>query len=568
MLTAIIRNQTNSGWEIYRSPLHVLIAANPTEVKPALAQLDLYCDSGYTAIGFLAYHAASAFDASLTCIESKQPLLLFGVYDAGEAFQMPEARAVNTALAPEVGKSDWQKGFDKIKRYLLDGESYQVNFTQRLSGFFDDDPLALFASLYQLQPSSLAAFLQWGEHSVCSVSPELFFALDGDSIVMKPMKGTRPRSSQPQLDEFLREQLIGSEKERAENLMIVDMIRNDLSRIARPGTIDASELFTIVRLPTVWQQISTIRASTNASLEQLFQALFPCASITGAPKASTMRIISELETSPRGIYTGSIGVIRPQRQMRFSVAIRTLIHNKSERYCEYGVGCGIVWDSDPNQEWQELLVKSRILFANQDPLELLETMRYDSDRGILRLDQHLNRLDRAAAFFGFDLNREAIVRELGAFSAHGDSRLRLLIDADGCVRLSHAPVPVTKSRIRLKLANQAVSSRDNFLYFKTTRRLVYERNKLTDEDCDDTILFNERGELTETTIYNLYLEIGGELLTPAAHCGLLPGVYRQTLLESGQAREAVLKKSDLLRARRVFVSNSVRELCEAEFIRR
>jgi len=567
-LTAIIRNPADDGWLRYDEPERVIVAHEPGEVLPAFADIEAACADGATAIGFVAYDAAPAFDAALASRRGPLPLLLFGLYREGRACALPSPQAAHLTLAPEMGKPAFARRVDDIRVHLRAGDSYQVNFTQRLSGFCDDDPLQVFSDLTHGQPSPLAAYLAWDHTAVCSVSPELFFALDGERIAMEPMKGTRPRHEDPATDRRLRDELLSSDKERAENLMIVDMVRNDLGRIAEPGSVKVGDLFRIVELPTVWQQVSSVNARTRAGLASLFSALFPCASITGAPKAGTMRIIEALETSPRGVYTGAIGVVRPHRRMRFSVAIRTLVIDRVARSAEYGVGSGIVWDSDSDSEWLETLQKSRVLNSGAPGFRLLETLRYAPGEGVARLPLHLARLAASAAYFDIQAPLAEIEQALRVLELPVASKVRLLVSASGKYTIEVSDAPESTAPVRLRLADRRVSSRDPFLRHKTTERRVYEALRGASEECDDVVLCNERGELTETTIYNLYLEIDGELLTPHEDSGLLPGTLRRELLDSGRARETTLSVGDLERASRLFVSNSVRGLCEAELLSR
>ena len=461
-------------------------------------------------------------------------------------------------------KTSYAAKLGKIKQLLQSGDSYQVNLTHQLTGECKHDGETVFASMYRNQPAAGSVFMNWGSHALCSVSPELFFSLDGRQIRMQPMKGTRPRGATVKEDQRLYSDLQTSEKERAENLMIVDMIRNDLSRIAHSGSVAVDELFQIVDLPTVWQKISTVSAQTSASLAEIFSALFPCSSITGAPKARTMAIIESLESAPRGIYTGAVGVIRPDRKMRFQVAIRSLLLDTKIHIAEYGVGSGIVWNSDVESEWQETMVKAKVVTDAPAEFCLLETMRFDPANGVLRLHHHMRRVQESAEFFGFSIDTTAIRSALTGFIADTDRKLRLLVSRDGSFVLENHDPGVEGQPMRLCVAQQAVQSNDVFLRHKTTNRQVYEMSREQLNGCDDVILWNERGELTETTICNLYLELGGELLTPDSSSGLLKGSYRQQLLDSGKVRQAILtREEDLDQATQLFVSNSVRGFCEA-----
>ncbi len=582
--TALVRNARGDGWRRFDAPVDVVVAESLDQVLPALSRVEAACADGLTAAGYVAYEAAPAFDSSLQAHPSRIPLLLFGLFESSAAAELAPASSLQLPLAPQQGRDDYEKALAQIKEHLRNGDTYQVNYTQHLLGHTEIEPEQLFASLYAAQPSELAAFIQWRELSICSVSPELFFSLENDKITMEPMKGTRPRGKTAEQDQQLHDELLSSEKERAENLMIVDMVRNDLGRIATPGSVKKERLFKIVELPTLWQQVSTISATSKASLTQLFTALFPCASITGAPKASTMKIIKSLEPGPRGVYTGAIGVIRGTQGMRFNVAIRTLTLDSRTQSAEYGIGGGIVWDSEIESEWQETLLKAKVLNPDLQDFSLLETMRFEPGSGIARHTLHVERLLSAAQYFGVPLTRERVESALASLKATAQSasenddpitgghnssqpaRIRLLVNHQGEITLQSMPLPAPQAQVTLKLAASPVDTRDKYLQFKTTQRDTYQRLAQAQSDCDDVILWNERGEITETTIYNIYLEIDGELLTPARHCGLLPGTYRQQLLDEGLVREAVLSKDDLRRATRIAVSNSVRGMQDAILI--
>ncbi len=563
--TAIVHAENGEDWQCFENPESVIVAFTPAEVRKALQHIDELSTEGFTAVGYVSYEAAAAFDATFTTQQTDRPLLKFGIFRESSRWNPPaNPPPLNLTLAPELGKPDYDLAISRIKRSLEAGDSYQVNFTQRLRGHYESRPIDLFAALIVAQPSRHAFFLQDDNEAICSVSPELFFSLAGDDITMEPMKGTRPRASDIASDQQLRKQLLDSDKERAENLMIVDMVRNDLSRIAERGSVQVTELFKILKLPTVWQQISVVKARTTASLLELFTALFPCASITGAPKKQTMSIISDLERSPRGIYTGALGVVRPGRNMHFNVGIRSLHLDLPSGHANYGTGGGIVWDSQANEEWQETRVKAQLLENTDSFWQLLETMAYSPETGIAYIDQHLARLHDSARYFDIKYDQTALRKLLCEFRADTHQRLRLLVNHLGKITLESSPLVQSDEPVRLSFAQQAVHSGNVFLHHKTTHRRIYELAKTgIGPDTDDVILWNERGEITETTIYNLFLEFSGELLTPAQSSGLLPGTLRAHLLATGQCDEAVLTRQDVQRADRILVGNSVRGLREA-----
>ena len=567
MVKAIVFDQDENTWVRFDSDDSTRTATSHEEVLPLLSDVQAHCESGGFAVGYVTYEAASAFDPALSHFDSDiLPLAEFGFFGAPQPVDLC-ADALDICLSAEIDAHQFAESISQIKGYLAAGDTYQVNFTHQLRGEITTDPLKVFESLCSAQPSPYSVFFETDQVAICSVSPELFFEQRGKSLWAEPMKGTRPRGRYTQEDERLRQSLVDSEKDRAENLMIVDMIRNDLGRIANPGSVKTSDMFRIKSYPTVWQQVSSIAAETNANLPEIFSALFPCASVTGAPKNRTMEIIKELEIAPRGLYTGTIGLVGPNRQARFNVAIRTLTIDKKTRAASYGVGGGIVWDSDVEEEWQETVTKSRVLKFRGADFQLFETMRYEPDVGVSLLQYHLERLQRSAAYFDFVFDSEKVHEAVKEISSDDSLRLKLSLTDTGEISIEQSPAPDVGERFTLKLCSDPVSSQDVFLFHKTTRREIYDQAFQQRGSADDVILFNERGELTETTIANLYLEIDGELLTPTVDCGLLGGTYRQLLISEGRVREARLTKADLEWATKLYVSNAVRGLCEAEMIR-
>jgi para-aminobenzoate synthetase / 4-amino-4-deoxychorismate lyase len=565
-LKATLYNSGTGLWESYENPVGLLKACEVSEVRSVLQSAESASQKGLTAIGFVSFEAAAAFDETFISASSDRPLALFGLYDRINSVSSPVFESGAIELHPKCSRSAYLEQVAIIKAYLAAGDSYQVNLTHQLEGPWRDSVEGLFARLISSQPTVYATCLDWQDGAICSVSPELFFSLDQDVIRTEPMKGTRSRGKTPAEDLIQRVCLVDSEKDRAENLMIVDMIRNDLSKIAEMGTVAVDQLFELRQLPTVWQQVSRVSARTRAGVDEIFAALFPCASITGAPKSRTLEIITELEGLPRGVYTGAIGYIKPNRQAQFSVAIRTLVVDKEAEQLSYGVGGGIVWDSEPEKEWQETLDKAALLNVASSSFRLLETLLFSPGSGVYLLEYHLDRLENSARYFGFEFNRNWIDEKLSAFQSVQQQRLRLLLRRSGEIEIQAVPCPRVVSRVRLKLAAISLNKMNPFLFHKTTHRSVYENARVGQDDCDDVLLWNESGELTETTIYNIYVEIDGKLLTPPVSSGLLAGVYRREMLATGRAVESRLFKEDLDRATRIFVSNSVRGLVSAEMV--
>ena len=562
-MQCVLRNKADDGWELYEQPEAVLVANSPSEVAMVLASAERAALNKQV-VGYVAYEAASAFDPALVTHVGDGPLAVFGIFNEAAPFLPSDFKPTTLLLESSRQYADYQAQLASIKQLLAAGDSYQVNLTHQLTGLFEGDPLGLFFTLYDVQPTPFAAFCLYQQKAIVSVSPELFFRLEDGKILTEPMKGTAPRYDDLNADLESKAMLSTSIKDRAENLMIVDMIRNDLGRICEPGSIEVFDLFGIKSLPTVWQQTSKVRASTRAGFAQIMQALFPCASITGAPKPRTMAIIKSLETDPRGVYTGAIGILRSPDSMQFSVAIRTLSLDTASKTARYGVGGGIVWDSDERFEWQETVHKSAVL--NELTAALIETMRYQPEEGVQLWRLHLDRLTRSAKALGYRLNEDAACEMVQSFSSDAACKLRLLLTRQGALSLEQGPLPDVLVPVRLGLAQRPIGFDDLRLRHKTTARGIYQTLRGDRDDIDDVILWNPEGLLTESSIYNVYLENNGQLKTPRLKGNGLAGVYRQHLLDTGRASVADLTLEDLCHAERVWVSNAVRGLLAAKVI--
>jgi len=597
----------------------VVTAQEPGQVLPALQRIEQACAGGLHAAGFISYEAAPGLDAAFRTREpGPVPLLWFGLFESIQHFDLPAPAGTEPEAAPLPGAerprsefgmktlpvpgdpetiSSWEPSMSRddygeaiagIKRYLHSGDTYQVNYSFRLRAASVADPWDLFLHLAATQPASHRAFLDTGRFAVCSASPELFFSLDGDVLVSKPMKGTAGRGRTVDEDRKVADALFASGKNRAENVMIVDMVRNDMGRVAEPGSVHVPALFSIERYPTVWQMTSTVESRTTRSFVDIVQALFPCASITGAPKVRTMEIIRELEPDPRGVYTGAIGHVSPGRRAEFSVAIRTVVADRQTSRMEYGVGGGIVWDSCADSEYAECTLKAAILAAGIPSFDLLESVLWEKGQGYFLLDGHVERLTRSAGYFGRPLDADDLRQRLGARAGNlqGEAfKVRVLLASDGSITIDPVPVAAggTGSRSApgsgaasgsedhadgsarpwtVRLASSPVDPADRFLYHKTTNRAVYEKARRGAPEVDDVILWNADGEVTESTVANVVAELDGQLVTPPVSSGLLPGVFREWLLDRGEIREEKVRVEDLERADRVFLVNSVRRWIE------
>lgn len=576
----ILYHSANRCWLAFENPREVITTRRIDEIVPALSRIQAQVDrEGLWAAGFLSYEAAAAFDHNLpTHTESGFPKLWFGIFGEPrvcDPFDNDDGAFVHPLdWKPSIGRSNYESAITRIKELIARGDTYQVNYTMRLraeieSGF---EAAEFFRGLARGQGASYAAFLDIGEFAICSASPELFFRLNGNRIDVRPMKGTARRGRTTKEDSELANWLSRSTKNRAENVMIVDMMRNDLGKIANIGSVKVPALFELERYPTVWQMISEVTATTDATLGEIFEALFPAASVTGAPKRRTMEIILDLEPEPRRIYTGSIGFLAPHRRAQFNVAIRTVLIDKKRNVAEYGVGGGIVWDSDTAEEYGECLVKAQVLARRPRAFSLLETMLWTLGDGYYLLEYHLKRLGDSAEYFGFSVDLLKVrdrLKEL-AMVLVGRERVRLLADHRGQIMLEHDGIPEAASTapIRLRIATQPINSRDVFLYHKTTNRTVYDNARNSAPfDCDDVVLVNETGYVTETSIDNIVIEKpSGVLVTPPVGSGLLAGTLRAFLLEQGTIAEESIRIDDLKTAAKIAVINSVRGWRDAVLI--
>lgn len=444
-------------------------------------------------------------------------------------------------VAPSIGESAYRDAVERIKRFIYDGDCYQVNFTFPVEFSWFGSPLKVYAVLRERQPVRYGGFVGDRSAGIVSLSPELFLERQGERLLTRPMKGTAARTEPS-------ETLLNSVKDRAENLMIVDLLRNDLGRLAEPGSVRVERLFDIEAYPTVWQMVSEVSAQVGRqSVESVLHALFPCGSITGAPKIRAMQIIGELETAPRGLYTGALGWFAPNGDFRLNVAIRTLVLG-NDQHGRMGVGSGIVADSRSDAEWRECLLKAAFIRAGGTDLKLIETLRRDD--GVYPMwEGHLARLRRSATWFGFPLDEQRLCRELGRQPSRGIWRVRLTLDASGDIEVDAVELPDETPLERLaELAEVCIDSRNPLRAHKTTERSEYDaalRGLAPDSPVFDRVFINERGEVVEGARSNVFVERDGVLLTPPVQCGALPGVLRAGLLAAGRAREALLYPEDL-----------------------
>ena len=577
---------------LFWEPIDVVVCTRADEIDNAFAHIEAGRRVGLFAAGWFAYELGYYLDPALRALAHTPtpaaPLLWFGLFRAHAALTPSELtrwwrqQPTSAGIAPgaagigaptlNVTRADYRAALARIERYIEAGDSYQVNFTLKYRFKLRATREALYFALRENQPVEYAAYIRADTHTVMSFSPELFFRKTGDVITSKPMKGTAARGRDSVHDTVLAQQLHDDPKSRAENLMIVDLLRNDIGRVAPAGTVKVPRLFEVERYRTLLQMTSTIEAQVDPeiSLKSLIYNLFPCGSVTGAPKIRTMEIIRELEAAPRGVYTGAIGYVTPENDMCFNVAIRTLVFDNAGNG-EMGIGSGVVYDSSSDAEYDECLLKAKFLTDAQPAFALIETILWNG-KSYRALDRHLERLRASADYFDFIYDEAAIRARLheSAQTFVDAQRVRLLLARDGAVTIQAVPIDGDPARPwRLALSPLTVDPDDRFLYHKTTNRAWREAELARVRalcDCDEVVFVNTRGELTEGTRTNLILQIDGKLITPPVASGLLPGIFRRQLLADGKIAERVLTRADLAGAEKIFVCNAIRGLVAAQLI--
>lgn len=553
---------------MFYNPIKIITATTLEEVLSGFHLIQNAVEHGYYAAGFLSYESAPAFDPAYRVREgNSMPLMWFGIFKEPQPVSLNSTGTFRLAnWDSSVSTEEYQASISEIKDFIENGDTYQSNYTIRLNSEFQGDDIALFQQLKRAQNANYCAYINTGEHRILSLSPELFFHLEGEQITTRPMKGTAKRGRTFAEDEAIADWLYHSEKNRAENVMIVDLLRNDLNIIAEKGTVKVPKLFEIEHYPTVHQMTSTITAkvSKETKLIDIFKALFPCGSITGAPKISTMKIIEKLEKTPREVYCGAIGYITPNKEAIFNVPIRTLVINQRTGGATYGVGGGITWDSTAEDEYHEILAKASLLAEERPEFELLESLLLNEGEFFL-MEEHLRRLQNTARYFGFPFRLEDVFRALTEFAVqHSRSKvkIRLLLDKKGEITLDSQPVTQFKTPLGVILADEPIDKNSPFLYHKTTNRSIYSKFQKKFPSFFDVLLYNTDGELTEFTNGNVVLEVDGLLWTPPVTSGLLAGTFREHLIKIGKVREKVLKVDDLEKCSKLWFINSVRKWIE------
>lgn len=549
----------------FKQPEEIVKAVKIDEVIPALERVETAIKEGYYAAGYLSYEASPAFDSAYAVHDHvKMPLLWFGLFKTPSKDEI-----IHSSI--DFSLSEWESNIQpdtyttqlqKIKSAIARGETYQVNYTLRMRNTITGNDYAFYRQLSKKQ-SGYNAYLNMGRFRIMSASPELFFRMTGRDLETRPMKGTAKRGRWTEEDRENRDWLFHSEKNRAENVMIVDLLRNDVGQIAETGSVKVSRLFEIESYPTVLQMTSTVKArlKENITLTDVFGALFPCGSITGAPKVSTMKWIRELEDAPREVYCGTIGFIKPSGEAIFNVPIRTVMVDSESSTAEYGVGSGITGDSNSGEEMREVLTKAKLLTDNHSGFQLLESLKL-TDGNYVLYRRHLSRMKKSAAYFSFSVdfaNVEDRLKQFAQNHQNGQYKVRLTCSETGEIVVEGTPCQEIRGPMPIVLVKKPVHSNNPFLYHKTTNRKIYEEQQLEKQDRSyDVLLINERGELTEFTNGNLVVKINGELLTPTRESGLLNGTFREELLSNGIIQETVLSPEDLHKCSDMWFINSVR----------
>lgn len=572
LLETLRQDEYNSQNLLFAEPIDIITCHQKTELQKCFKKIDNYLQEGFYLAGFMAYELGYVLEEALNQYGQKQdyPLIWLGVYNKPCKLTRPVTNSANTKyyLSPPaliINYDEYEKHIEKIKHFISWGETYQINYTSRYKFNFIGNVFEFYAQLKAKQKVSYSALINYSNNFIISLSPELFFRIDRNrKITVKPMKGTAPIGTP---SGWLREDV----KNTSENVMIVDLLRNDLGRICKPGTVKVQELFAVEEYETLLQMTSTITGKLQPHIKifDVIRSLFPCGSVTGAPKIQSMKIIRALEKEPRNVYTGAIGYLGPDNQAVFNVAIRTIdLHCLTDKKykAQMGVGGGIVYDSQPNEEYEECQLKAEFLVNTIPEFALIETMLFNNGR-IKYLTFHLRRLKISAQYFAIPCVIAKIKRALQEYTAllSGKIRLRLLLKSNGEIVLEHKPV-VTSNFMSpaIAISRYKTKSNDPFLYYKSTHRELYDKEfkRYSAKGYFDIIFCNEKNEITEGAITNIFVQIKGRYYTPPLGCGLLNGIQRQVIIKKLKALEKILYLKDLKKADKIILTNSVRGATE------
>ena len=591
----------NDRTYIFLKPIRIIQAHTLNEVDRCLEAVDGALKQGYYAAGYFAYEAGYAFESSLRFeTQLPIPLVWFGIYAKPVCIDIA-SRKIESGLSllktvplspprgdsadffagplsPSVTEGEYRDAFHAIQSFITEGDTYQVNYTFKVRFPIVQDAARIYDRLRKSQRVAYSAWINAGDATILSFSPELFFRLEGSRLLLKPMKGTSPRGRTTEEDRQHREALLRSEKDKAENLMIVDLLRNDAGRVAKAGSVSVPKFFEVERYQTVFQATSTIKATVRKEVRvpELLRSLFPSGSVTGAPKIRTMQIIRELEREPRGVYTGSIGFFSPDRNGRFNVAIRTVVLDRKHKTGEMGIGSGITAESTVEGEFKECLLKAKFLTQPAKEFRLFETMRWTKENGWFLLRLHLERLRDSASYFGFRYERSMVLAEVKeaerevkrAATGKRSMRVKLLLDRSGNVEFEYAVLNDLPAVLRIGMANRRTDSHESLYFHKTTSRGLYDEElaQATKRGWFDVVFLNERGEVTEGARSNVIIRKGSRYYTPPISCGVLKGTYRTFLMDekSFSLEERVLMPEDLSQADEVFLCNALRGMVKVE----
>ncbi len=580
--TPAIYNKSYSYW-FTGKPAEIISASTIDEIKSSIKKINKKLKQELVGYALITYEAGYSFERKLHKYFPQNEKSIFSFYFF-EKEQLKIFKSSNLSFSVSgiedysisnfkfnTSADEFSDAVSKIKGFIAEGDTYQVNYTIKGKFNYSGNPADIFKRLLFNQSAKYSAFINCGNNIIISASPELFFHFKKGKIITKPMKGTGKRGINISQDILCKNNLGSSKKDRAENLMIVDLIRNDLGRISKFGSVKVKELFSLEKYESVYQMISVIQSKISGNLKfgGIIENLFPCGSITGAPKIRTMEIIKELEKEERGIYTGAIGFINNNEAI-FNVPIRTIVLNKENRSGEIGIGSGVTWYSDPQKEYDETVLKSNF-FTNPKPyFELLETMKYEAGKVFL-LDEHLERLKSSADFwlFMFDEKkiRKFINKFIKEFNPDEKYKLRLTLNKWGKISIEKRELENLPDTIKIIISNKKVNSKDQFKYFKTTNRKLYneEFQYYNKKGFTEVIFFNEKKQISEGAITNIFIVKNNKIYTPSVNSGILPGVFRKYLLQNNAAiKETFLFKNDLLDSDEIFITNSVREIIKVD----
>ena len=552
--------------QIFTDTIKELKTKDIKEVKPLLDELEAYQNEGYYAVGYVSYEAAPAFETKFQVIDGplmSEYLLYFTVHETVQTEPIPltyDPITLPKSWQELTTAEEYKAAIEHIHHHIRQGDTYQVNYTVQLQQNLTADPFAIYNRLVVEQNAHYNAFIQHDDVSIISISPELFFKKDGDKLTTRPMKGTTNRGLTTETDLAQARWLAQDQKNRSENMMIVDLLRNDMNRISKIGSEDVKSLCQVEQYSTVWQMTSTIETQLlpNSRLSDVFQALFPCGSITGAPKIATMEIIKKVEKQPRGVYCGAIGILVPQGPSIFNVAIRTLQMEGTKAI--YGVGGGITWDSNWEAEYEETKQKAAVLYRQNPKFDLISTGRIHQGK-LLFLEEHIKRLQESSRYFDYPFNAEKAHYQVEALcqslDLNTDYRLKMSLAKDGELKFEHSQLTnLSDDFCQARLVEQRHPLDSPYTFFKTSYRPHLSI------ELHEQIYYNHEGQLLETSIGNIVLKIEDQLYTPPVHLGLLNGIYRQSLIAENKLKEKVLTVKDLKQAQAIYGCNAVRGLYE------